>query len=232
MENFKYTKEELNRTGVYKISNLINGNVYIGSTFRSFKIRWNEHIRLFKYKKNQKYLQHAWDKYGRENFIFEILEFVENDKILEREQWYLDNIFSKKYNILPTAGSTYGQKLSDETKLKISNSHIGIKPTEEVRKMLSDIKIGVLNNRYGVKHTECTKLKMSKNAGKSCSGKFGKLHHNSKKIIQKNDLGEIIKMFDCMKDVERELGYSRTNISKCCNRHIEKAYGYKWDFVF
>lgn len=61
--------------GIYKITNNINGKVYIGQSIDINK-RWKEH----KYrsqipnKEYDKYLYRAFRKYGLENFTFEILE--------------------------------------------------------------------------------------------------------------------------------------------------------------
>ena len=59
--------------GIYKIENLVNGKVYIGKTV-DFKERKKEHkldLRLNRHYNN--YLQNAWNKYGRENFKFEMV---------------------------------------------------------------------------------------------------------------------------------------------------------------
>lgn len=62
------------------------------------------------------YLQNAWNKYGEENFVFEIIEIVENENILRnREQHYIDIFNSSNrnfgYNI-----SQYAERPSDQRK--------------------------------------------------------------------------------------------------------------------
>ena len=63
-------------SGVYKITNTINGKFYIGSSY-DIEGRWDCHKKCLKgnYHNNPK-LQHAWNKYGQNAFIFEILEFT------------------------------------------------------------------------------------------------------------------------------------------------------------
>lgn len=105
-------------SGIYKITNKINGKFYIGSAVNCFQ-RW--------YKKYNNHLESAFKKYGRENFTFEILEEVEDkSKLLEREQIYLDTmkpyIPDIGYNLCETAGSRIGQKASDETRKKLSEA--------------------------------------------------------------------------------------------------------------
>jgi len=60
-------------------------------------------------------LQRAFDKYGEEAFIFEVVEVVEKDKVklLEREQHFLNQFFDDGkncYNICITAGSRIGSR--------------------------------------------------------------------------------------------------------------------------
>ena len=110
--------------GVYKIINIINGKIYVGSASSKggFRKRWNEHRSALKNNQHHsKHLQSAWNKYGENSFIFEIIEIViDVNLILEREQHYLD-LLKPEYNICKIAGNTLGIKLSDEHKKKISD---------------------------------------------------------------------------------------------------------------
>ena len=65
-------------TGVYRILNLVNNKVYIGSTNArdGFSDRWYGHILALKNNENNKHLQNAWNLYGPENFSFEIIEII------------------------------------------------------------------------------------------------------------------------------------------------------------
>jgi len=81
----------VNFSGIYQIRNIINNKVYIGSTskFKSRKASHFGHLRFGDH--SNKYLQNAWNKYGEEKFVFEILEETENhtSALENREQyWY------------------------------------------------------------------------------------------------------------------------------------------------
>lgn len=54
-----------------------------------------------------------------EDISLEILEYCDPKDVIKREQHYL-NLLEPKYNILLTAGSSYGYKHTEETKSKIS----------------------------------------------------------------------------------------------------------------
>lgn len=76
--------------GIYQIRNTITNKIYIGSA-KNFYNRFRIHKSfLNRNKHNNSYLQLAWNKYGAKNFEFIILEYCEADKLIEREQIYLD----------------------------------------------------------------------------------------------------------------------------------------------
>lgn len=81
------------------IKNIINNNCYIGSTI-NFQNRARRHFNSLERKDHHSlYLQRAWNKYGKNNFIFEIIRLVNNKNKLEKiEQKFLDKI-KPVYNI-------------------------------------------------------------------------------------------------------------------------------------
>jgi len=89
--------------GVYKIENLQNKMVYIGSSGNIEK-RWEKHKTDLLQNKHHSYkLQEAFNEYmDLNNFKFEVVELVDNTKLhlLKREQFYIDkyNAFTDGYN--------------------------------------------------------------------------------------------------------------------------------------
>jgi len=78
--------------GIYKITCKNNSKFYIGSSI-NINRRLRDHIRLLKRNKHKnKRLQDSWDKYGEENFKYEIVETINDVKQLHiREKWWIDN---------------------------------------------------------------------------------------------------------------------------------------------
>ena len=111
------------KMGVYIIKNKMSNKVYVGSTY-NFKKRYNEHFKdLIANRHDNQHLQNAVNKYGIDNFIFEIIEYVDDKSaLLEREQHYINtlNAVNEGYNICPIAGSPRGRKVSEETRNKLS----------------------------------------------------------------------------------------------------------------
>ena len=79
-------------SAVYKITNTITGDFYIGSS-KDMKRRWREHKCPSKWNEqpnNPMYLD--MQKYGIDKFVFEILEVVEIDSLKETEQQFIETL--------------------------------------------------------------------------------------------------------------------------------------------
>lgn len=120
-------------SGIYTITNSINGKIYVGSSV-NIKRRWQRHKRELRTNQHANtHLQRSYDKHGADAFIYAIVEFVEVDKKLlyEAEQRWMDTHAGILYNMQKAAGSTLGTKQSAETCLKRSIALKGLKRTPE-----------------------------------------------------------------------------------------------------
>ena len=90
---------------IYKIQNLINNRVYIGQTVKSCEKRFQQHKNNYdKPYFSQLTLYKAFKKYGLENFSFEPIEEIENEKLDEREKYWIDYYDSYKNGYNMTLG--------------------------------------------------------------------------------------------------------------------------------
>ncbi len=86
---------------VYKITNLINGKIYVGST-GNFEIRKSEHFGLLRNGKHDNwFLQRDYDIYGNPAFVMEIMEdgFQTYESMIIREYQLIDKTRAFNYNI-------------------------------------------------------------------------------------------------------------------------------------
>lgn len=179
--------ENLMLCGVYQIRNSINGKVYIGSTTVTFKQRFEHHYYCLTHNKHKnRYLQNAWNKYGEDKFIFEILLNCTKEECLIKEQIYLDAI-EYKYNINPLASGT--PNLSKDVIKRRSESlkkFWSSKTSEERKKILG----GKIPWNKGKKYKSTDHLKVPKT-------KTEKMLNARKKIIEnvRNNM-QAIEVFD------------------------------------
>lgn len=108
---------------VYQIKNILNNKSYIGSS-ANYSRRFNEHkSRLRNNKHANQHLQNAWNKYGEENFVFNVIKMFDAEKEMNLfEAFEINKDFGSTYNIRPDARSNRGYKHSEETKQKIRDS--------------------------------------------------------------------------------------------------------------
>ena len=126
---------------IYKITNLINGKIYIGKTIKTPEKRWQEHIRKAKQFTNR-YLYDAMNHYGYDNFKIESIEECLNEELDKREIYWINyyDSYNKGYNMTlgGEGGDTWSKNNNKEkTSKKLSKALKGRKFTAEHRKNIS-----------------------------------------------------------------------------------------------
>ena len=181
---------------------------YIGSSV-NVKKRISQHIyRLKKGSHTNPILQAIWNS-NENRLLFECLEIIDStdkDVILKAEQKYLDDagvgINKKCMNILKIANSHLGVKRSEETKAKLLKVHLGRKASPETRLKQSLAKLG--------------KKQSPEFIAKRTAGQKGRKINRPKGIwqpkLRKFTVEQVVEMRKLKSD-----GYSYTQISKMFN---------------
>lgn len=169
---------------IYKITNTVNGKVYIGQTAKTAKIRFGEHRRMARYKKNNSCsrLYCAMNKYGEKSFIVETIEECSEDKLNEREMYWIAEYDSFKNGYNCTLGGEGHKNRNADDYIKLWNDGFLISEISRKTHSTSDTVKGYLisagiseielkerfnaytkeNNPFkGKKHTQESLLKMS-----------------------------------------------------------------------
>lgn len=90
---------------IYKITNKINGKVYIGKTMHTVEKRWRQHCHNYKRRKTEKRpLYSAMNKYGVENFTIEEIEECDHVNLNEREKYWIQHFNSYRNGYNATIG--------------------------------------------------------------------------------------------------------------------------------
>lgn len=142
-------KENLKKAGIYRWTNLITGDTYIGSsinlTGRFVNYFSTKHlIRIVK--RSKSIITSALLKYGHSNFKLEVLEYCDPKVLISREQHFLD-LYQPSYNILTKAGSRINhteeslakfklRKLSKESTEKLRSHLLNLNRTQNIKKRI------------------------------------------------------------------------------------------------
>lgn len=102
---------------IYKITNKIDGKIYIGQTCRTFEERMKEH-----YSHANVYVDRAIRKYGKENFDCVVIDTAETmDELNEKEIYWIDYFNSMNpngYNLCIGGNNTKGYIHRLESRIK------------------------------------------------------------------------------------------------------------------
>ena len=202
--NMNLLNLSLNKSGIYLITNLVNGKKYVGSSV-VLKRRFKEYSNPLYITRNLKIvnskLLNALLKYCYLNFEFKILETIEflpsktkserRTLLLEREQYYMDEI-KPEYNINLKAGSNFGRVFS-----------------EEVRKKMSLAKSGKPGNKKGAVLSPESRALFRDKSGKA------------KGVAMLNENNKVLSYFKSIQLASEATGISRIRISRCA-RGIRK----------
>jgi hypothetical protein len=204
---------------IYLIRNKYNGKCYIGQSRRKcIEERWKQH----RYRPHNGYLKNAFKSSGIENFEFSVLYEIPNEELDEieiREIEERNTLAPNGYNL--EKGGNNKKEIHPETREKLRRSHLGHKLSDETKLKMSESqkKIqpkGKDNWRFGTHRTNIEKDKISKTL--------------SKKIDKMSLEGEFIETILGIKYAAALNGCNSSGISLCCNGKRNSAGGFKWKY--
>ena len=200
---------------IYKLTNKVNGKIYIGKTERTLKERMDEHIRH-----SYIVVDKAIKKYGIDSFLVEVVDFASStEELNQKEQEWI-----KKYDCMLPKG--YNQTLGGD-------SSKGFHHRESSKKKMSISKSeaykGEGNPFYGKKHSEQAKLKMSQaRKGRVLPDEWKEkiIKSHQRKVINL-DTNEI---FDSVKEAAIYYNLKDTHITRVCRGGRKTTGGYRWSY--
>ncbi len=206
---------------IYKITNNINQKVYIGQTIMTPAQRWQKHRSDAKLNKPYP-LYRAINKYGIDNFSFEILEEVKIEELDEKERYYI-NLYRSYINFEDSNG--YNATLGG------SNGNHYFNPcVDDVIKYAQYMTINQLANHFGVGYATMKNYLNNYNIQPQQSITGG----GAKSIAQIDiNTGEIIQIFPSIADASRFFNKIPKNsgIRDVLKGKRKTAYGYKWKYI-
>lgn len=203
---------------IYKITNKLNGKIYIGQTCRSLEDRMSEHIRH-----RIIVVDKAIQKYGINNFTVEQIDVATDiDDLNQKERFWIqhyDCMVPNGYNQCAGGDNTVGFQHRVESKRKMSikksvqyvgegNPFFGKRHSDESRKKMSDARKGLAH----LTADQIAKLRMS--------------HHTVK--VQNVETGEV---FDSIKEAATAYNLKETHITRVCKGKRKTTGGFHWCYV-
>ena len=204
------------KCGIYCIKNKINNKVYIGKSINIYS-RLYQHLsdlNTGKRKSKNSHLLNAWEKYGRNNFEYFVLEYLEPIENLVKERelyWILQyNSINRKFG--------YNLRLDSESKM-IVHKETSIKISNRLKKEWSE----------GIRKDHS--IKLSENWSKNYNRKL-----EQSKIMTNNLTKYKYKLYDLNNNFIENCNYKRlkelelknviTNFSRNRNKNIVKIKNY------
>ena len=227
-------------TGIYIITNLINGKRYIGQSIDIRRRFWDH--RCVSHETNR-HLRFALNKYGKEAFKYEVLEECEADRLNEREMYWIEKL-EPEYNAMP-GGQGRGRKHSEETieilreagrrswaakteeeKAKIRETQLkGPRPghavTEETRQKIRE-------KLTGRKESPETKEKRKATMAEKRRRGYVQTNEGHKKRVICGETGEV---FESVKQAAETIGINPSNISAVLKGRQETAKGFHFCYL-
>lgn len=208
---------------IYKITNQINGKIYIGKTVKTIQERWKEHSKdCWKERCEKRPLYNAMIKYGIENFAIEEIEQCDISILNDREIYWINYYRSyvgfdncNGYNATfggdgkPRCDYNWVYQLWQEGKF--------IKDIANITKYGTDTISYILKNN-GITQEEIVS-RSRKNMKKSI-------------LMLDKDTEEILNNFSSSREAAKFLNKARghTHIRAAAQGKRLTAYGYKWKF--
>lgn len=197
--------------GIYKIENTLNGKLYIGQSW-DIRKRWNSHKKW----STNPFLSRSFNKYGIENFKFDVIKEVYKSKFKHFTQKILDEyekFYIKRYN---TTDRNLGYNISSGGERNPNfngKAMLGKHHSEESRKKISDSSKGQKSYWFG-KHLSQESIQ-----------KRTKLQAKRILCIETNEI------FDSIISIKRKYGFDPSNIIRACRDNQRIYKGFHWQYL-
>lgn len=220
--------------GIYKITNKINGKIYIGQSI-DLDRRKKEHIRdLNKNRNHNNHFQNAWNKYGEENFKFEYIHIVEDSSELNYLETYYINLYDSTnpdngYNYTyggdnPSVSELYREEIRLKSRGKNTNLS-----TEDVRRIKLSLYCLMdrheISEMFDIKKKTITSIANGKNFN-YINPELNEKIYNLKRVLIDERNSKILEIFDDGKSITEICNITELSVSvveKCVYKYRNSA---------
>jgi len=124
---------------IYKTVNVLNGKFYVGKDERNKPDYYGSGINL----------NRAIKKYGKENFIKEVLEYCSTkEELIEKEKYWIKETKAQELGYNIADGGWGGNTYDEETRQRISKQFRGRKVKPEIRDKIKKTRDWLCNHKH------------------------------------------------------------------------------------
>jgi group I intron endonuclease len=210
---------------IYKVVNVLTGEVYIGATSKTLEARKEDHLQKAN-KKVGSYFQEAIGTYGSGAFSWEQIDTASNnDELASKEIKYI-----LEYNTLENGYN--------------SDKGGGIKKTVYQYNLDGTLKdtfenLTSASNTIGVRKQDISRACC--NVNNTLGGYFWSYDYQEpfivepdnrkKQVIQYSLEGNVLAHYISASEASRKTGISKTCITRCCRGEREQTGGFFWEYI-
>ena len=222
--------------GIYLIKNVINNDIYVGRSVH-LENRWSQHLAAYKNKDKKTYnftLYRAFRKYGIENFVFMVLEEIQDSNLLPLKEQYYYDLLKPSYNMIEPQDAP--NKVQRKKVYMINQNKEIVKEYESVREAARQNNISksaILNVLKGIRNTAANhywsyslkNIKLPINKGND-----GLRAKKVAKIDSKTN--QVLDIYKSISDAARQNKLSMIAVSKQCQRKVKyRKKDYYFNFI-
>ena len=222
--------------GIYKITNTINGKIYIGQSI-NIQRRWNQEKNKAFNQNDAAYnqlLSKAFRKYGIENFTFEVIEKLSTSALNEREEYWINHFNS----LTPNGYNAHSGGRYSYTPNPLNYSILTEEEVKDIKTTLKETSIPMskIAEEYGVSISTINAIAKGR-SWKDASEKYPirATENFNKEIGQYTKDGKLIAIFSSAAEANRKTGIGASSISTICrNKGLDSrktAGGYMWRII-
>lgn len=232
--------------GIYKITNIKNNKFYIGKSVNIYK-RWQEHCRII----DNCPIHKAIQKYGKNNFKFEIIEQCSQEELNDKEIYWIKYYNGYEsfncYNATRGGdGASHPIKLSHDELLQIISLLKENKKTiveianmfKVSTKTISDINNGhsriLENEKYPIRENKYDgHLTIQKKQYVPIYTKTGKeiQSYHSIQVAQYDLFQNLIEIYPSIREAARAIKCNPESIRKAIKSKTHKSCGFLWKII-
>lgn len=205
---------------VYKVTNQISNEVYIGVTTKSIEERQKDHIQKSK-KGVGGYFQEAIGTYSPDAFIWEQIDTANSlDELAEKEKDYILKYGSNTIGYNSDSGGGFKKTVHQydlNGKLVASYNSLNEIKISNKRRISNACINGNQHNGYYWSYIQHDTLLPKKDS-------------RFKKVSQYDISNNFLKEYESVAEASRMTGVSKTCISRCCRGERESSGGFIWKY--